>query len=322
MRPVVDPADIQGTVLESGSARISVLSIGCVIQSWETAHQGGRPVVLGYANPADYVENPVAMGMVIGRVANRISNGCFALDGTTYQLPQNIGPDHIHGGPGGMGWRNWQIERDGSRAVRLSLHSPDGDQGYPGAVDAQVTLTLSDAKLRYEITATVDRPCPLNFAQHSYFNLMGAGDIRGHILQTRASRYTPNGPNLIPLGTLKPVEGTMFDFRAPRLLSDADPDRVGHDANLVLDPGDGPAATLTSPDGLALRLWTDQPGLQVYSSVTLGPHGTPAPGADHAPFAALCLEAQGFPDALNQGFPASICDPDRPYRQVTEIEIA
>ncbi|KNG93923.1 hypothetical protein ATO11_11325 [Pseudaestuariivita atlantica] len=318
----MDPRDIETAVLETEKARITVLSIGCAIQAWEVKSRPHRSVVLGYGNPADYIANPVAMGIVIGRVANRISGGRFTLDGQTHTLPRNAGPDHIHGGPGGFGWRNWRMERDGSRAVRLTLTSEDGDQGYPGKAEASVTMTLDGAALRYDMKVTVDRPSPVNLAQHSYFNLMGDGDVMDHVLQLRASNYTPNGPDLIPLGKVAPVDGTIYDFRKPRRLGLADPDREGSDANVVLDPGEGPAATLTAPDGLRLRLWTDQPGLQVYSSVTLGPHGTPMPGPRHLPFAALCLEAQGYPDALNKGFPASIATPDAPYTQTTTIEIA
>lgn len=318
MRPTIDPADIQTAVLSSDQARITVLSLGCVVQSWEVA---GQPMVLGYANPADYIENPVAMGMVIGRVANRISHGRLTVAGVQHDLPLNGGAHHIHGGPGGFGWRNWQMERLGDDAVRLTLHSPDGDQGYPGAVDARVTLTLTGARLRYEIEAEVDRPCPLNLAQHNYFNLMSTGDIRDHRLWVRAQRYTPNQTDLVPMGHVAPVDGTAYDFRTARMLAEADPNREGADANLVLDPGDGPCAEVTAPNGRRLRLWTDQPGLQLYTSGTLFAHGAPLPGPRHAPFAALCLEAQGYPDAWTHGFPATLYGPGNPYRQVTDIEI-
>lgn len=316
MRPPVDPSDIQTAVLETEAARITVLSLGCVVQSWQVA---GTEMVLGYADPANYIENPVAMGMVIGRVANRISDGRMVVDGTTYDLPRNGGAHHIHGGPGGFGWRNWGMVQDGNE-VTLTLRSEDGDQGYPGACDARVVMTLTGATLRYEIAATVDRPCPLNFAQHLYFNLMGAGDVMDHTLQVHASQHTPNRADLVPEGHIAPVEGTRYDFRTARTLSDADPQREGTDGNVILDPHQGPAATLTAPNGRKLKLWTDQPGLQLYTSVTLGPHGTPT-GAPHQPFGALCLEAQGYPDALTHGFPTTLHGPDKPYRQVTEIEI-
>ncbi len=316
MRPTIRPQDIQTAVLETDQARVKVLSLGCVVQSWQAA---GREVILGYADPADYIENPVAMGMVIGRVANRISNGRMVVDGAEHALPLNGGAHHIHGGPGGFGWRNWAMEQDGN-TVHLTLHSPDGDQGYPGALDAHVTMTLTDAKLRYEMRATVDRPCPINMAQHIYFNLMGAGDVMDHRLHLNAARHTPNKADLTPMGHVAPVDGTRYDFRTERSLHDADPERQGTDGNVVLVGGDAPAATLTAPDGTRLRLWTDQPGMQVYTAVSLRPHGTPT-GAPHQPFGALCLEAQGYPDALSHGFPSTLHGPDKPYVQITEIEI-
>jgi aldose 1-epimerase len=311
--------DIERHVLRDGDVAITVLSIGCVIQDWRV---GDLPVVLGYGDAEDYRSNPVAMGAVCGRVVNRIRNAQFMLNGEEWQLPANAAPHHIHGGPQGLGLQTWRMEPDGDRAVRLSLHSPHLDQGYPGAIDFAVTLRLDGHRLSYDMRGVPDRETPINLAQHVYFNLNGTGEVRDHRLRINASRYTPNGDDTIPLGRIDPVAGTHYDFRTARVLADADPKRTGWDGNVVLDGGEQVQAEAEAPNGMALRLWTDQRGLQLYTSNTLGPHGTPGAGAVHQPFAGLCLEAQNLPAALDYAdFGSILCSPDMPYRQQTSIEI-
>lgn len=313
------PDEIQSHTLSDADTRITVLSMGCAVQDWQVV---GTPVVLGYGKAEDYRSNPVAMGALCGRVVNRIRDARFVLNGVEWHLPANAPPHHIHGGPQGLGLRNWRMERDGDRAVRLSLHSPHLDQGYPGAVDFQVTLTLKGRRLTYDILGVPDRETPINLAQHVYFNLTGAGTVRDHSLRIAAAHHTPNGPDLMPVGQIAPVAGTRYDFRQPQILDTADPDYSGWDANLVLDPGTGPQAEVRAPNGMRLRLWTDQRGVQLYTSNTLGPHGTPGSGAPHAPFAGLCLEAQDLPGALDfPDFGSILCTPEQPYLQVTSIEI-
>jgi len=324
LRPPVDPADIRSHVLRDGDVAVRVLSLGCVVQSWVV---DGTPVVLGYVDLADYIANPYCMGMVAGRVANRVRNARFNLGRVEYTLPANDPPHHLHGGPGGIGWRNWTLEPDGPKAARLTLETPHLDQGWPGAARFKVILRLHNAQLTYDISATTDRPAPINLAQHSYFNLNGTGDILDHELQINAPHYTPNDATGVPTGAIDPVAGTRFDFTRPRRIGDANPDLGpdlspdlgGFDGNLALQGGH--AVHLTGAKR-SLELWTDQPGLQLYTGGKLGHHGTPAPGPNHAPFAGLCLEAQGFPDAVNQPhFPQILCTPDAPYRHITRIEI-
>ena len=309
---------ITSHTLRQGSTELTVLSLGAVVQSWTI---DGQPVILGYADLADYITNPSAMGMLIGRVANRITDAQITFDGQSYDLPANNGPHCIHGGPGGFGWRNWTLDPVSDREVLLRFVSPDGDQGFPGRVEVEARLWLDDWTLHYDITATADRRTPINMAQHLYFNLEGAGTVLDHVLSIDADRYTPNKADLTPWGRIEPVAGTRFDFRTPRTLGDADPDRIGHDASLILNAGT-PAATVTAPNGLELTLTTDRPCVQLYTSGTLGRHGTPLPGPAHGPYAALCLEAQDYPDALTHGFPSILHGPDAPYRQRTSIRIA
>lgn len=312
---------ITSHVLRDGDTQISVLSMGCAVQDWQVV---GRRVVLGYDDPEAYRANPKSMGIVVGRVANRTANGRFTLKGQDWHLPIVAGAQHhLHGGPQGLGKRNWVMTPLGDRSVRLTLHSPHLDQGYPGAVDFEVCLSLDGATLTWDMTARPDRETPVNLAQHLYFNLAGAGTVRAHRLRLNAARYTPTAPDLVPTGALVPVDGTRFDFRTSRRLDQADPESQGYDLNFALDGGAAPAAEVMSPDGMRLRLWTDRPGLQVYTANFLVPHANPWPEVDHTAFGGLCLEAQDFPNALNTpGFGSIIVSPDRPYRQVTRIEIA
>ncbi len=310
---------ITSHTLRDGDTRITLLSLGCAIQDWQV---GNRHVVLGYANPEDYRRNPAAMGVVCGRVVNRIRDARFTLDDQLWQLPANLPPHHIHGGPGGLGLRNWRLETDGARAARLTLHSPHLDQGYPGAVDFEVHLSLQDHALTWQMTAHPERPTPINLAQHLYFNLGETADVRDHSLFIDADHITPNGPDLIPTGAIDPVEGTRFDFRKTRRIDEADASAEGYDLNYLLNQSPGPHARAHAPDGCTLELWTDRPGLQLYTSNTLGPSFPPLPGQMHTRFAGLCLEAQDLPNAINQpGFGSIIHGPDAPYTQTTTIRI-
>ncbi|NNU80503.1 galactose mutarotase [Halovulum dunhuangense] len=321
-------ASVEEAVLDSGQARIAIMNYGCVIRDWRV-EAGGRavPCVLGFEKFAPYPEHSKSFGIIAGRVANRTAAGRFSLDGRTYQLPVNNGPNHLHGGPVGLGKRIWEMASDGPDAVILHYHSPDGEMGYPGAVDFEVRFSLKGARLTCEMTGHPDRPTPINLAQHNYYNLNGAGDILRHRLQIAASRYTPVDATLIPTGEIAPVAGTQLDFRQMAEVGAVDPGRIGADHNLVLDEGrdpKAPAAVLESDlTGLRLRVWTEEPGIQLF---TAQPMQIAVPGHDgviYGPFGGLCLEAQHFPDSLNHPeWPSMIATPDRPYRQRLELEIA
>ena len=302
-------------VLRDADTEVTILSMGCAVMDWRVRD---IPVVLGYATADHYRQNPASMGVICGRVVNRIAQARFALDGVTYHLPANAAPHHLHGGPAGLSRRTWQMSPDGDRAVELRLVSEDGDQGYPGTVDFRVVMRLDGGRLTWDMTGMPNRVTPINLAQHLYFNLMGHGTVANHSLRVTADRYTPNGPDLVPLGRIDPVAGTSFDFRKPVRLGNGD----GWDGNLVLTKGAEPVAEVMAPNGVGLRLWTDRPGLQVYTSNTLAHVLPEGPGAQHRRFAGLCLEAQDFPNAVNEpAFGSILCSPDAPYRQVTAIEI-
>jgi aldose 1-epimerase len=315
---------VEEIVLESDQAAVAILSYGCVVRDWRIdGPSGSLPMVLGFPRIEDYLHHARSHGAIVGRVANRTANSRFALDGRTYELTPSEGQHHLHGGPVGLGRRVWEMEGDStSGSVQLTYASPDGEQGYPGNVLFSVIYRLDGATLVCEMAGRPDQPTPINLANHNYYNLGGSGQVRDHLLWIDAPDYTPVGPDLIPDGTLRSVEGTEFDFRTPREIGDT---RL--DNNLVLDPGRDkgqPSARVECPrTGVRLELWTEEPGLQVFdaSTMTIGVPGHD--GQTYGPFAGLCLEAQHFPDSLNNpDWPSMIRSPEEPYFQRLAVRIA
>lgn len=302
------------TLLRSHSAEVSVLNIGCVTQSWRVAHQGRElPVVLGFDDPSAYLDNPCYLGVIAGRVANRISRARFRLNGEEYALSANEQGNTLHGGAKGLSRQIWEMDADGDKAVRLTHHSPHLSGGFPGAVTFEITITLDEATLHYDMHATTDRETPIMLAQHSYYNLMGKGPIWDHAVQVPAANYLETDAHGLPSGQTLPVEATRNDFLALTRLGDHDPERRGHDLCLALDD---PTLQMRAPNGVHMRMKTDQPGLQLYTGAGLHTD-------QHRPFDGFCLEPQHYPDAVNQpGFPSIIHSPDRPYRQRLSVTIA
>ena len=317
--------NIRSHTLSDGDVSATILSMGAATQDWRVPDGSGRrvPVVLGYADPAAYATQSGFLGVIVGRVANRIAGSTYSLGGSTHQVAPNEGPNQLHGGPQGWWAKNWTLEPDGDRAVQLTLHSPDGDMGYSGSVQAQIIISLDGHRLTYDMSATCDRPTPINLANHNYYNLMGDGLIWDHQMQVHADRYTPTGSDLLPTGEIAPVEGTKYDYRQLRSLADADPARGVSDINFALNDDRDIAVSVQAQNGLQLRMWTDQPGLQFYTGQGISAGAQPVAGQSHAPCHGIALEAQGFPDAVNQpDFPSVICTPEKPYKQVTTVEIA
>lgn len=297
--------------LTAGEMSVTLLSYGAITQNWLV---GARNIVLGYDDPADYATDRYYHGAICGRVANRIKGGRFVYEGGEVQLPLNHGPHTLHGGPDGISKQHWAIEADaGANAVRLTYVSPDGESGFPGKAAFEVIVTLTDRALTYDMRAEVDRPTPINLAQHNYYNLKGDGEIWDHVLSVPAVDYLVAGDDLIQTGRIAPVAGTRYDFREARAIGAADPNRDGIDACLVLQSGT-PGAVLSVPDGPTLSFFTGQPGMHLYNANTLG--------APFAPFTAFCLEPEGFPDSVNHAnFPSQVVHPEEPYRQVLTIEV-
>ena len=293
-----------------------------------------RDVVLGFDKIATYIDNPSAFGAVMGRYANRIAGGRFTLDGQEYSLPvNNNGVNCIHGGP-----RSWQyavftpVEIAPDRVV-LCLVSPDGEFGFPGEVRLTVTYSLTEfGALQVSYVAATDAPTVLNLTNHSFFNLSGdpACTVLDHVLTVDADCITPTDGNQIPTGELLPVAGTAFDFRSPRRIGDGidDPDDPqvalahGYDHNFVLNhPGDisRPAAVCVCPaTGIRLSVYTDQPGIQVYSANNLNGTLTGKGGVPLCSRTAVCLETQHFPDSPNHpSFPSTVLRPGEAFGSTT-----
>ena len=250
-----DGRAVEEVVLESADAAVAVLSYGCVVRDWRVDSPGGSlPMVLGFPRIEDYERHSASHGAVVGRVANRIAGSRFTLDGTIYQLTPSEGPNQLHGGAVGLGRRVWRMEVDSSAGVvQLVYTSPDGEEGYPGAVDFAVTFRLEGPRLVCEMRGVPDRPTPINLANHSYYNLGGVGTVQDHLLWVDAEAYTPTDDALIPSGEIRPVEGTELDFTAEREIGDT---RL--DVNLVLREGRDtkrPAARVLCPrTGMRLEL--------------------------------------------------------------------
>lgn len=337
---LADGTAVEAIVLSNDhgvSARI--LTYGATLQSMSGPDRAGRvaDIVLGYDNASDYEAHPNYFGVTVGRYANRIAGGRFTLDGRTYQLPLNDTTNSLHGGGKAFDKVVWQVVsvESGPRAqVVLSHTSPDGDAGYPGQLDATVTYSLDDTgALTIAFGATTSVPTIVNMTNHAIFNLAGEGapgGVEGHRLTIPAAAYTPVDAALIPTGELRPVAGTVFDFRTPRVigegLRDARDEQIrlgrGYDHNFALDKGvtDQPllAARLEDPQsGRVLEVLTTDPGVQVYSGNFLDGTLVGKGGHLYRMGDGLALEPQKFPNAPNvPAFVSARVDPDRPYRHV------
>ncbi len=308
-------------------ARIS--DYGTIITELQVPDRTGKlgDIVLGFDNLGQYLRGHPYFGASVGRVANRIAQGQFTLDGKTYKLAVNNGPNHLHGGLKGFDKVVWKAEPQSGAAVKFSYTSADGEKGYPGKVDVTVLMTLSDQnELSIDYTAVCDKPTPVNLTKHSYFNLTGAGDVLKHELTLGADHFTPKNQDSIPTGELKPVKGTPMDFTKPHAIgsrfSQLDEKPVGYDHNFVINGGGKGlafAARVFEPiSGSVMEVWTTEPGVQLYTSNYLDGSLTGKKGVVYGQHAALCLETQHFPDSVNHpNFPSTILRPGQSYRQTT-----
>jgi galactose mutarotase-like enzyme len=313
-----------------------VLTLGATLQRLEVTDASGvrRNVVLGRAHPQEYVASGAYLGATVGRYANRIAGGRLELDGATYELGTNDRGNTLHGGPEGFDQRVWEVVEADADSVTLRLESPDGDQGFPGAVSVTVTYAVDGPALTITHEATTDALTVVNLTNHAYLNLdgEGVGTIDAHELRLEADQYTPVDATGIPTGAHAEVAGTAFDFRAARPLGPAvrrDEEQVrtaqGVDHNVVLR-GEGlrVAAELTSPaSGLRAVLSTDQPGLQVYTGNFLDGTTAGTSGALYRQGAGIAMEPQRFPDSPHHPeWPSARLAPGETYRAVQRWEIS
>jgi aldose 1-epimerase len=325
------------TLTNPRGMQVRAITYGAIIQAIRVPDRAGKlaDVTLGYDSLPGYLTTSPYFGAVVGRYANRIARGRFTLDGRTYRLAINNGPNHLHGGLKGFDkvvWEGESFQRGDTVGVKFVHTSPDGDEGYPGTVRVSVTYSLTPAdELIVEYAATTDKPTPVNLSQHSYFNLAGegSGDILHHVLTINADRYTPVDSTLIPSGDLAPVANTPFDFRTPTAIGSriGQPDPQlqygkGYDHNFVLNrsgAGLTHAAHVLEPgSGRTLDISTTEPALQFYSGNFLDGtiHGKAGHVYGHR--SALVLETQHFPNSPNQpNFPSTILRPGHEYRSRT-----
>lgn len=315
----------------ASGATASILTFGATLRDLVVPlpDGGSRRVVLGFESLEGYFENNRFLGATVGRHASRIDRGRLVIDGTLHQLSLNSAGVHLHGGAVGFSRKPWTIVEADETSVTLALASPDGDDGYPGALDVRCTYRLLEpATLHVELTATTDAPTVVSLAHHSYFSLTPGASIRDHLFEVNASRYTPFRADMVPSGDRPPVAGTPYDFRQARPIADpnGDPDFT-YDCNFVLDRDSENlafAARLQAPDrSLGLEVHTTEPCLVFYDGAGLAPDWA---GLDGRPFfahAGLCLEPMRYPDNTNQpAFPSARLDPGQTYRQVTEYRFA
>ena len=296
--------------------------------------EGFVDVVMGYDGAAGYTVNAPHFGAVIGRFSNRIAGARFELDGTVYRLEANENGNSLHSGPAFWHHRLWSVgaTRQGADGARIELSpaSPDGDQGFPGAVTVRVAYELAENdELRISYEADAQARTPVNLTNHSYFNLNGhaSGTVLDHTLSVAASAFTATDRALVPTGELVDVSGTPMDLRAGRTLREGVESGYpaleaagGYDQNYAIDPhrADEPVATLVGDGtGIAMDVFTDMPGIQVYSGNFIGDE-TGKGGARYGNHEAVCLETQFFPDAVNQpAFEQPVFGPGRPCRTTT-----
>lgn len=307
------------TLRNARGAEVCILDYGATVQAIRIPVAAQmRDVVLGYDTLAEYEEQTCYFGVTIGRVANRIGGASFDLNGETFALTVNERGNCHHGGVPGFAKRVWTRVEDAGALV-LRYESPDGESGFPGNLQVQVSYLLTEENaLQIEFEAQTDRATPVNLTNHCYFNLNGhnAGDLTGHRLQICAEKATAIDETLLPTGELTDVAGTADDFRQEKeLLADA---QHTHDLNYVLSMQPyTPLRRVASAQTKDLRMdcLTTQPGLQLYTADQLdavkGKNG-----AVYGAFSAFCLEAQNWPDAVHHAsFPNSILYPEERYRQ-------
>ena len=334
---LADGQTVESVTLSNRSGmQARIISYGASIQSVlvPDRHEELADVALGHATLEPYLDNPQFFGSTVGRVANRIAKGRFTLNGKTYQVPLNNGPNALHGGPKGWDKVNWKIVevKDGpSASVTMRYVSPDGEMGFPGTVTVTSTYALDENNaLSVEYKATTDKTTVVNLSNHAYWNLSGEGQgsVMDHLLTIPAETFSPVDETLIPTGEFRPVQGTVFDFRKPTAIGarvrDASDQQIvygrGYDHNWVIarEPFREPRLVARVEDpasGRIMKVYSNQPGIQFYSGNFLD--GTTSGKARrlYREGDAFVLEPQMFPDTLNRPEFGSIkLEPGQTYR--------
>ena len=333
------------TLTNVHGVEVKIITYGGILTSVRVPDRAGKManIALGFNTLAEYEAKSPYFGCITGRYANRIGKSRFTLDGVTYTLAANNGPNSLHGGLKGFDKQVWaatEIATDEGVGVALAYTSPDGEEGYPGTLAATVTylLTAEDA-LRIDYAATTDKATVLTLTNHSYFNLAGegSGTIYDHILTLNADHYTPTDEVAIPTGEIAPVEGTVFDFRQPKAIGPGErsnnPQIVwahGYDHNWVLNRPSAadtsllPAARVYEPRyGRVMEVWTTEPGIQFYAGNFMDATLVGSGGHLYRQSDGFALETQHYPDSPNQpNFPSVVLRPGEAYESTTIYKFA
>lgn len=324
------------TLRNESGMEVAVTNYGAIVQRILVPDRDGQyaDVTLGYDTLEGYLGDHPYFGAVVGRYANRIAGGKFSIGETEYILATNNGPNSLHGGNKGFDKVLWDVLTENvASSVTMRYVSADGEEGYPGALTTTLTYTLTDeSELRIDYSATSDKPTPVNLSNHSYFNLAGSGsgDILDHEVMIAADYFTPVDNSLIPLGTLRSVDGTPFDFRRPTVIGEridaSNPQLeygMGYDHNWVLNREAGDdmvlAARVYEPEsGRVMEVFTTEPGLQFYTGNFLDGSIAGKDGASYEHRNGFCMETQHYPDSPNHpNFPSTILAPGDVYQSTT-----
>ncbi len=333
------------TLSNGDGLRVEIIPFGAAVRAVRIFDGDGkiRDVVLAPKELQGYYENAPYLGVTVGRCANRIAHARFSIGNTVYALKKNNGAHHLHGGPGGFHQVLWHVAHYDGKSITLTYQSPDGEEGYPGTLDVSVKYTVTaDNALNIEYCAQAEADTPVNLTNHAYFNLCGhaSGSIGGHILQLFAEYYLPTDAGQIPLGNLEPVCGTPFDFIEPEQIGKRIDERneqltAGNGYDHCYALGGVPSkpfydktlslcARLSCPEnGVIMEAYTTEPGLQLYTGNGLDGLTEGKDGAFYGKRGAVCLEAGGFPNAVNEAsFPSVILKKGCVYRQLTRYRFS
>ncbi len=308
--------------LQNEYLRVNLTNAGASVVSVEAPDKAGNWANITVTAPdlEYYLSNPSSLGATPGRFANRIARGQFELDGKTYNLAINNGPNHLHGGTKGFAKKVWQLLNPQQDQVTFRLVSPDGEEGYPGELTVDVVYRLDGHDLVMEYSATTDAPTVLNLTNHTYWNLSGDGEVYDHVLKLYADRVLENDADVLPTGKVLDVAETPFDFRSPKRIGE-DIDKVGngYDNCFLINRWNQSlklAAEVSDPhSGRTMKVLTTEPGVQLYTANHFNKSEATAGKDRHTSF---CLECQHLPDTPNhKHFPTTVLRPGETYSQQT-----
>ena len=326
------------TLTNKNGCEVKITNFGGKVMTLKVPDKNGNigDVVLGYETAEEYVEGNAFFGALVGRYGNRIGDASFTLDGKTYELPDNDGDNHLHGGPEGFHnviWNAEEITQNGNEALRLTYVSEDGEMGYPGRLDVTVTYTLTQKnELKIEYEATTNKKTVLNLTHHSFFNLKDGGksDVLDHELMINGDFFTPVSEELIATGEIRPVENSPMDFTEAKAMGDGINGEYkqiqygnGFDHNWVLNKPERGNLTLAAKvyeptTGRIMEVHTTEPGMQFYAGNFLDGSDVGKNGIAYEQRTGFCLETQHFPDSPNQThFPSPVLKPGETYTQTT-----